>query len=300
MGESGIGGETCHASLVSSLETPSPSSPLVDALHSVIVEVDELEDGLADYTRLLGRRADAVESAAGDGTRRAWFALDNTRLELRERSGATGRSDPTIARGLVGLRFEASAAFSAAALSRRGAKLERVAGPGRFPRIELASSRGLSVEIVDHPSALPSAATPPAVADPVVVDPRARVRSLDHVVVLSTAPDATRAFYADTLGIRLALDKRFEERGVRLIFFRVGGTTVEIGSRLGPAPAPDRPDRFGGLAWQVVDLAAIHARLVAAGFELSEIRTGHKPGTRVCTVHAPVHRVPTLLIEPVA
>ena len=126
-----------------------------------------------------------------------------------------------------------------------------------------------------------------------------RIHGLDHVVVMSPSADDSRAFYGDGLGIRLALDKTFERRGVRLIFFRLAGLTIEIGARAGVEPVPEKADRFGGLAWQVPDLDATHARLAGDGFDVSEVRPGHKEGTRVCSVRDPVHGVPTLLIQPV-
>jgi catechol 2,3-dioxygenase-like lactoylglutathione lyase family enzyme len=132
------------------------------------------------------------------------------------------------------------------------------------------------------------------------IDPRSTLSGLDHVVVFSEDIDATRDFYADRLGIRLALDRSFEKRGVRLLFFRIGGVTLEIGGRLAAEPKPDSIDRFGGLAWQVADIDATQSRLRADRFDVSEIRDGNKPGTRVCTVRDPVHSVPTLLIEPVS
>jgi hypothetical protein len=49
----------------------------------------------------------------------------------------------------------------------------------------------------------------------------------------------------------------------------------------------------------VGDIDAIRSRLLGDRFDVSEIRDGNKPGTRVCTVRDPVHGVPTLLIEPV-
>ena len=128
-------------------------------------------------------------------------------------------------------------------------------------------------------------------------DPSGIVAGLDHLVVLSSSPEDSLRLYRDALGLRLALDRSFEQRGVRLIFFRVGGTTLEIGARLGSPPQPEHSDAFGGLAWRVDDADAIRSRLAAEGFDVSEVRAGHKPGTRVCTVRGPTHGVGTLLIQ---
>jgi len=50
----------------------------------------------------------------------------------------------------------------------------------------------------------------------------------------------------------------------------------------------------------VRDADAIRVRLVAAGLDVSEVRDGHKPGTRVCTVRGDPCGVPTLLLEAAA
>ena len=110
-------------------------------------------------------------------------------------------------------------------------------------------------------------------------------------------PEAAIDLYGSKLGLRLALDRSFEKRGVRLLFFRVGGVTVEVGARLASA-ASDKPDRFWGIAYQVADVDAAHARLKSEGFELADLRAGNKPGTRVCTVKSRTHGVPTLVIGP--
>ena len=60
------------------------------------------------------------------------------------------------------------------------------------------------------------------------------------------------------------------------------------------APAQDE---LWGLALKSNDIAATHARLVEAGVDVSDIREGRKPDTRVCTVKSHALNVPTLLIE---
>jgi catechol 2,3-dioxygenase-like lactoylglutathione lyase family enzyme len=125
----------------------------------------------------------------------------------------------------------------------------------------------------------------------------AAVHALDHVVVISEDPGASRAIYADGLGLRLALDRDFEQRGIRICFFRVGGVTIEVAGPREPAAGADGPDRFGGIAYRVADAEAARDRLIGDGFDVSETRPGHKPGTRVCTVRGGTCGVPTLLIE---
>ena len=156
-------------------------------------------------------------------------------------------------------------------------------------------TRGVLVFGIEHRSApelLPE--VPPAGA------PAAAVHGIDHVVVQTADAEATRALYGERLGLRLALDKSFPQWGARLMFFRVGRITVEVAARLDAAADPAAPDRAWGISWRVADADAARARLVEAGFDVSEVRTGRRPGTRVLSVHGEPCGVATLLLEPPA
>jgi hypothetical protein len=93
------------------------------------------------------------------------------------------------------------------------------------------------------------------------------------------------------MGIRLALDR--DLGATRMLFFRVGGVTLEVVQR----PDAGAQDSFYGMAYRVADLDAAHARLRAAGFVVSDPRDGNKPGTRVFTVRAGTCGVPTLVLR---
>jgi catechol 2,3-dioxygenase-like lactoylglutathione lyase family enzyme len=105
-------------------------------------------------------------------------------------------------------------------------------------------------------------------------------------------------FYGERLGLRLALDREFPQWGVRLLFFRVGGITVEVAARLDTPPDVAAPDRAWGISWRVGDADAARARLAQAGFDVSEVRTGRRPGTRVLSVRGDPCGVATLILEP--
>jgi catechol 2,3-dioxygenase-like lactoylglutathione lyase family enzyme len=123
------------------------------------------------------------------------------------------------------------------------------------------------------------------------------VEAIDHVVVFTADPPRAIACWRDANGLRLAFDKEFPERRIRLMFFRSGGLTLEYAC---PLPAPDDksgPDRFYGVSYRVRDLAAHRTALLAAGFDVSDIRTGNKAGTRVASVRNGTAEVPTLLLE---
>ena len=74
--------------------------------------------------------------------------------------------------------------------------------------------------------------------------------------------------------------------------------TIEVGARLDAAPKPESTDRLWGLAYRVPDADRARERLAKSGLDISEVRVGRKPGTRVCTVRGRTHGVATLLIGP--
>jgi hypothetical protein len=58
----------------------------------------------------------------------------------------------------------------------------------------------------------------------------------------------------------------------------------------------DGPDCQWGLSWRVPDIGKAHARMQAAGVQVSDLRAGRRPGTRVFTAKSHTAGVPTLVI----
>lgn len=280
------------------------------SLDHVVAAVADLESATRDTARLLGRAAAWRGAHPGAGTANALFQLENTYLELLAPEGqgplgarVQGALD-SRGEGLLALAFGTDDASSCArTLAERGVEATAPAdGEGRdeasgarrsWRNVFLSSdsTRGLTLFGIEHREG----ALPPS---PPTGEASACVAALDHVVVESPDVEASHDLYAAQLGLRLALDRSFEARGLRLLFFRVGGVTVEVAGRLGAAPGGGGPDQFGGLAWRVPDADAARKRLTGAGFDVSEVRAGAKPGTRVFTVRDGTHGVPTLILEP--
>ncbi len=289
----------------------SGDSALVDTLDHLIVGVRDLDDATAAYRTLLGREPSWRGAHPAMGTANALFRVSNTYLELLAPAGPGGVAEMLKARldaegeGLAGFALgTADADACARGLRERGiaandpqpgeGRDETTGAVRRWRNVMLppSATRGVLVFAIQHdspPDALPLA--------PAWADERAAVEGLDHLVVMSGDLDATRALYGDGFGIRLALDRTFPARNTRLLFFRVGGATLEVGGRPGPAEDPEASDRLWGLAWRVLDVDAIQQRLAAAGCDVSAVRDGHKPGTRVCTLKGTSAGVPTLLIQ---
>jgi catechol 2,3-dioxygenase-like lactoylglutathione lyase family enzyme len=275
---------------------------VITELDHVVLLVNDIGAGAATYQTLLGC-APAWRSA-GDGADRVLFTLDNMTLELMSPKGFSVASDrirAVIAKqgeGLASICFrtadvanmhrrldrlalkpepiaeaESRDAASGATLSWKRTRAATDATRGvRLFFLELATERPRSVPLADAP-----------------------VTALDHVVVSTADPERAAALYGARLGLDMALDRSHPEWG-RLMFFRCGDLVVELVHR--PDAHADRAhDKLWGLSWRVADIDATRARLASAGADVSEVRTGRKPGTRVLTARNGTCGVPTLLVE---
>lgn len=289
------------------------ASAMLTALDHVILAVRDLDAATRDTARMLGRRPSWRGEHPSAGSENTLFRLENTYLELLAPSGPGPVGDLLTARldaageGPVGLAFATEdadachAAFAEAGLEpgpvEKGLGRDVDSGAWREWRrvpLPLDRTRGVLLFAIEHTS--PPDILPPA--DPLGPD-AGTVFGLDHAVIQTADPEGAIALFGEKLGLRLALDKTFEQWGMRLIFFRVGGITVEIAAPLDPAQRPDG-DRFWGLSWRVRDIDAARERLAVAELEVSEAREGRKPGTRVCTVKGGTRGVPTLFLQPPA
>jgi catechol 2,3-dioxygenase-like lactoylglutathione lyase family enzyme len=286
----------------------SGSDPRLTVLDHLVIGVRDLAAASATYAALLGRDPSWRGVHAGWGTANTLFRLDNTDLELLSPAGEGLVGDAlrahleTHGEGPYALAFATDDAEACAAgLRARGMPaLDPVEGSGhdsasgaerRWRNVLLPTTETRSVRLFATERGLPADRFPFA---PATAEAAAVVTGVDHVVIMTPEPEAAIGLYRDRLRLRLAFDRTFEERGVRLVFFRIGGITVELAAPLG---ATAGGDRFWGISYRVRDAGAARARVTASGFDVSAVRPGHKPGTRVCTVRRETHGVATLLIE---
>jgi catechol 2,3-dioxygenase-like lactoylglutathione lyase family enzyme len=194
--------------------------------------------------------------------------------------------------GLWGLAFGVTdLEATRRALTRRGAPVGEAAGllstdAWKLAFVDPAATHGVSIALAERTGHFTAK---PAAAD--------AVQSLDHVVIHTANPDRAVALYGARLGLDFRLDRANPQWGSRLMFFRCGGAVVEIGARLGGEENLDAPDRLSGLAWRVADPDAAQARLAKAGFDVSEVRGGRKPGTRIFTIRSGVPGGPTVMLS---
>ena len=286
---------------------------MFEALDHVVLGVRDLADATRRYATLFGRRPSWRGEHPGQGTANTLFKLHNTYLELLapEGDGPLGRllqqRLATHGDGPIGLAFATRDVDAAhRELEERGlapppvtAGLGRDADSGLIRRWRTVMlppdrTRGVLVIAIEHgtPEMLPDAA-PVGASDAVV-------SGIDHAVVQTADAEAAIALYRDGLGLRLALDRSFPDWGMRLVFLRVGTVTIEIAQPLSEPTLPRDTDRLWGLSWRVPNADAARARLIEAGLDVSEVRAGRKPDTRVISVKDGTCGVPTLLIEPAA
>jgi catechol 2,3-dioxygenase-like lactoylglutathione lyase family enzyme len=278
---------------------------VITGLDHVVVLVSDIGAGKAAYQTLFAR-APAWQNS-GDGADRVLFTLDNMTLELMAPGGKRGGADrirAVIAEQGEGL---ASLCFRTGDIAKMHRRLDRLAlkpepvtetesrdaGSGatlswKRTRTATDATRGVRLFFLELEKPRPLS----------VRTTTASITAMDHVVISTADPERAAALYGARLGLDMALDRSHPDWG-RLMFFRCGDLIVEIVHR----PAKDTDafhDKLWGMSWRVADIEATRARLAAAGIDVSEVRAGRKPGTRVLTVRNGTCGIPTLLVEPAA
>jgi catechol 2,3-dioxygenase-like lactoylglutathione lyase family enzyme len=275
---------------------------VITGLDHVVVLVEETGKGAAAYQTLLGRMPSWRYSS--DGADRVLFTLENITLELVAPAGdgaAGDRIREAVKATGTGL---ASICFATPDIGKMHRRLERVAlkpepvaevecrddasgAAMRWKRTRAATdlTRGVRLFFLELDGARPRSEASGA----------APITGLDHVVVATEDSERAAALYGARLGLDMALDRTHEDWG-QLMFFRCGDLVVEVVRR--PVAGGDATrDKLWGLSWRVGDIDGARTRLMAAGVEVSEVRTGRKPGTRVMSVRNGTCGVQTLLLD---
>jgi catechol 2,3-dioxygenase-like lactoylglutathione lyase family enzyme len=275
---------------------------LISGLDHVVVLVRDIAAAAAAYETLFARTPAWRNS--GDGAARVLFTLDNMTLELMAPEGDGVPADRI--RDVLAAQGEglASICFATRDIAKMHRRLDRLAlkpepvaqtesrdstngATLSWQRTRAATSatRGVRLFFLELAKERPLSVRTAA----------ASITALDHVVIATADTEAATTLYGARLGLDMALDRSHPEWG-RLMFFRCGDLIVEIVHRPGKDADASR-DRLWGLSWRVADIDATRARLASAGVEVSDVRTGRKPGTRVLTVRSGTCGIPTLLVE---
>ncbi len=275
---------------------------MITGLDHVVVLVSDIKAGTAAYQTLFAR-APAWQNN-GEGAERVLFTLDNMTLELMAPGGdgdAAKRIQAVIAdqgEGLASLCFRTN---DIAKMHRRLDRLtlkpepvseveslDRASGASlswKRTRAATSATRGVRMFFLELAKERPLSVRTTA----------ASITAMDHIVVSTADPERAAALYGARLGLDMALDRSHPEWG-RLMFFRCGDLIVEVTHRPGKYADATR-DTLWGMTWRVADVDATRERLTQSGVDVSEVRPGRKPGTRVMSVRSSTCGVPTLLLE---
>jgi catechol 2,3-dioxygenase-like lactoylglutathione lyase family enzyme len=279
---------------------------VITGLDHLVVLLGDIEAGARTYELLLGR-APSWRSRS-DGAETVLFTLDNMSLELMAPAGDGPAAERIREAMKISGEGLASICFRVADIAKACRRLDRVAlkpepvaeaesrdlASGailRWKRTRVASelSRGVRMFFLELAEERPRSAA-------ISVAP---IVGLDHVVVSTGDIERAAALYGARLGLDMALDRSHPDWG-HLMFFRCGDLIVEVVRRRhagAEQTAEQTHDQLWGLSWRVEDIDATRARLVGAGIDVSEVRAGRKPGTRVMSVRDGTCGIATLLLE---
>lgn len=275
---------------------------MITGLDHIVVLLTDLKAGEAAYESLLGRKPSW--RSQGDGSENVLFTLDNMSLELMAPAGHSENAERI--RDVIKIWGEglASICFRTSDIAKMHRRLDRVAlKPDAVAELESRDTasgavlhwkrtratteltRGVRMFFLELDKERPrSAAT---ATSPIL--------GLDHVVISTEDPERAAALYGARLGLDMALDRTHQDWG-QLMFFRCGDLIVEVVRR--PVAGGDQThDKLWGLSWRVADIDATRARLVKAGLDVTEVRTGRKPGTRVASLRTGTCGIQTILLE---
>ncbi len=276
---------------------------MITGLDHIVVLLEDVKAGTIAYERLLGR-APSWQNC-GDGAERVLFTLDNMSLELMAPYGfsvAADRIRDVIKASGEGL---ASICFRTRDIAAMHRRLERTAlKPEPVAEVESRDSMsgamlhwkrtrtatdltgGVRMFFLELDGERPRSA---ATTDTPVL-------GLDHVVISTEDSERAAALYGARLGLDLALDRTHPDWG-QLMFFRCGDLIVELVRRPGASGGDQSHDKLRGLSWRVADIDSTRARLLASGIDVSDVRAGRKPGTRVMSARSATCGVHTLFLE---
>ena len=248
-------------------------SRMISKLNAVVVEVTDLAAAMHDYEALTGV-AGVLGPFRGDDS--ACFQLTNVCLRLVTTGGRQGLKQLVFQSGDL--------AAAKQRLKSMGISVIDAESDDDFLSLSSDTTRGISLAVTTATdSTVLNEATTPLIA------------GLDHAVIASGDGDYTAALLSARLQLDMRLDLTNPDWDSRLMFFRCGDLIIEVYQPLSK-PLPVAQDRFFGLSWRTLDIDETHGLLSARGFNVSPVKAGRKPGTRVCTVRDKTHGVPTLIL----
>ncbi len=110
-----------------------------------------------------------------------------------------------------------------------------------------------------------------------------QLQRIHHLAIIASDYARSKAFYVDTLGLRVVAEHyRAERQSYKLDLTLPDGSQLELFSFPNPPPRPSRPEACGlrHLAFAVADVAASKQVLEASGVVVEDIRVDEYTGRR--------------------
>jgi catechol 2,3-dioxygenase-like lactoylglutathione lyase family enzyme len=269
------------------MRTHQSSSPILGFDH-ILLKVSDLSKAKDDHHSLFGT-APAWEGTL-DGSAACLFEFQNTAFVLAQSETSEGLG---------------SICFQVDDIKRMSRRLSRLQMPEAgletiIPPSEAADStktrvaRSIDPEVTN---AIPLSFTTYHGAQ--ISLRQQDVTGIDHVVIATTNPDRGAALFGARLGLDMRVNLKRPDWGAHLMFFKCGDAVIELVHRLGEGDTStdSSPDTFYGLSWRVKDATLTHARLSRAGFDLTEVKDGRRPGTKIFSVLNRTAGVPTVVLQ---
>ena len=273
---------------------------IVNFDHTTLL-VHDVEAGTDAYRQILGR--EPTFRIQAEGLESVLFVLDNAMLRIASPSGAGIFGDVARAHldkfgeGLSGLVFRVDD------IGRTYRRLRRLSlQPEEVSDVvEQYPARGLTYrwKRTELPSrfshGIPISFGNPATEMPISKASQSSVRRMDLLVVATQDAERATILYGARLGLPLSFDHVNDQNNSRLMQFPCGDMLIEVVHR--PEEGPAKLDRLQGIGWSVTDADSARTRLLRAGRNVSDVKVGAKPNTRVFTVRDGTCNIPTLVIE---
>jgi catechol 2,3-dioxygenase-like lactoylglutathione lyase family enzyme len=283
---------------------------MINSIDHIIIAVKDLAKAEEEYSVLLGRKAAWRGEHPGLGSSNCIFRLANTYLELVAATSVGDFATLITAHitengeGLLGVAFGTLNLDNCKAqLSEQGigvgdintASAQSEDGQTRSWRMAMLDGEamnGLFAFLIEPEDTLALPFSQRLAA----IDGRATVDALDHLVIETSDADDFIKRYSKQMGLKLLLDQTIDKWGVRQLFYRVGGVTLEVISKIDSEE--QQADSLWGLAYRAPDIEKLQQRLLQSGVNISELRVGRKKGTTVATPKSNTLNIASLFIGP--
>ena len=273
---------------------------IVNFDHTTLL-VRDIEVGISAYRQILGR--EPTFRIHAEGLQSAFFVLDNATLRIASPNGAGAVGDVARAQldergeGLFGLVFRVDD------IGRTYRRLRRLSlEPCEISDVveqDPVQGSTHAWKRTDLPSkfshGIPVSFASPATEMPISEASPSSVRKMDLLVVATGDPERAAILYGARLGLPLSFDQINGQSNSRLMQFPFGDMLIEVVHR--PEDRSHESDRLWGIGWSVADADAARDRLLRSGRNVSDVKVGAKPNTRVFTVRDGTCNIPTLVVE---